>query len=122
VTEKNETEMISRRRVFSLVGLAALSVAMSPAVLTVSEAEAQQPSTTTPQTPQTGTTTTAPQTGRQRRRQRRQARRQRRHERREARRNRRHERREERAERRQRRRGSAPSTSATPEQAPAGAH
>ena len=58
VTEKNETETISRRRAFSLLGLAALSLAMSPTILAVSDAEAQQPSTNAGQTPQTGTATT----------------------------------------------------------------
>ena len=81
MTEKSETEMMSRRRAFSILGLAALSMAMSPTVLTVSDAEAQQPST---QTPQTGTTTT-PQTGTQRREERRKERTERRQERRTAR-------------------------------------
>jgi hypothetical protein len=110
VTERNETETISRRRAFSLLGLAALSLAMAPMVLTVSDAEAQQPSTTSGQNPQTGTgttpqtgTATAPKTGAERRHERRKARRERRHERREARRERRHERREVRHERREER-------------------
>jgi hypothetical protein len=123
VTEKSETEMISRRRAFSLLGLAALSMAMSPTVLTVSDAEAQQPST---QTPQTGTTIT-PQTGTQRREERREERTERRQERRTARTERRNERREARherrterttgrADRRQQRNGTTPPTSSTPQQ------
>ena len=134
VTEKSEMEMMSRRRAFSILGLAALSMAMSPTVLTVSEAEAQQPST---QTPQTGTTTT-PQTGTQRREERREgrterrqerrtartelrqarriARTERRHERREARDERRTERTTGRADRRQQRNGTNPPTSSTPQQ------
>ena len=115
VTEKNETEMISRRRAFSILGLAALSLALSPTVLPLSDAEAQQPSTA----PQTGTATT-PQTGTQRREERRQerterrqgrrtARTERRHERREARNERRTDRTTGRADRRQQRNGTKPS-------------
>jgi hypothetical protein len=100
MTEANETEMISRRRAFSFLGLAVLGLAISPAVLTLSEAEAQQPSA---QPPQTGATT-APQSGRQRREERREGRRERREERREDRRERREERRSHRRERREERR------------------
>jgi hypothetical protein len=108
VTEQNEMEMISRRRAFSFLGLAALSVAVSPTVLTVSDAEAQ-PST---QNPQTGTTTT-PQTGTERRQERRAGRTERRQERRTGRTERRTERREGRTERRAERHGTTPSTSST---------
>ena len=52
MTEKSE--MISRRRAFSILGLATLGLAVIPNLLMVSEAEAQT-STTTPPTPQTGT-------------------------------------------------------------------
>ena len=132
VTEKNETETISRRRAFSLLGLAALSLAMSPTILAVSDAEAQQPSTNAGQTPQTGTATT-PQTGTERRQERRgerterrTARTERRQERRTARTERRHERRAARAERRterttgradrrQERRGTPPTTPSNPQ-------
>jgi len=107
VTEQNETEMISRRRAFSFLGLAALGLAVSPTVLTVSDAEAQQPNT---QNPQTGTTTT-PQTGTQRRQERRTERTERRQERRTG----RTERRTERSEGRAERRGTTPSTSSTPQ-------
>jgi hypothetical protein len=103
VTEQNEMEMISRRRAFSL-GLAVLSLAVSSTVLTVSDAEAQQPST---QNPQTGTTTT-PQTGTERRQERRAGRTERRQERRTGRTERRTERREGRTERRTERHGSTP--------------
>jgi hypothetical protein len=106
-TEQYETETISRRRAFSLLGLAALSMAVSPMVLTASDAEAQQPNT---QNPQTGTTTT-PQTGTQRRQERRTERTERRQERRTG----RTERRTERSEGRAERRGTTPSTSSTPQ-------
>jgi hypothetical protein len=127
MSEKNETEMISRRKALFLFGLGALSLAIPPTVLPVSQAEAQQP---TPQTPQPGTT---PETGVERRHERREGRRERRHERREARRDRRHERRETRRDRRQerrearrerrqertaarqQRRGTKPPTSSTPQ-------
>jgi hypothetical protein len=105
VPEKSETEIISRRRAFSILGLAALSLAVSPVVLAVSDAEAQ-PSPTTPQTPQTGT---------QRRQERRATRTERRQERRTARTERRQERRTGRTERRQQRRGTTPTTSTTPQ-------
>jgi hypothetical protein len=80
MSEKSETEILSRRKLFSILGLATLALAVPSTVLTVSRAEAQAPST--PPTPQTGATAT-PQTGR---RQRRLARRQARTERRQARR------------------------------------
>src|SRR6516165_920157 len=99
MTEKHETEMVSRRRAFSILGLAALSLALSPTVLPLSDAEAQQPGTT----PQTGTTTT-PQTGTQRREERRQERTERRQARRTARTERRQARRTARTERRHERR------------------
>jgi hypothetical protein len=67
--------MISRRRAFSILGLATLGLAVMPNLLMLSEAEAQT-STTTPQVPQSGT---------QRRQERRTARTQRRVERRTAR-------------------------------------
>jgi hypothetical protein len=86
MSEKIGSEMISRRRLFSLLGLAAaLGVAVPATVLMVSAAEAQT-------------------IGMERRHERREERRGRRHERREWRRGRRHERREERHERREERR------------------
>ena len=121
MTERNETEMVSRRSAFSILGLAALSLAMAPTVLTVSDAEAQQPSTT----PQTGTAT-APQTGTERRQERRTARTERRQKRRTARTERRQERREARHERRterttgradrsKQRNGTKPTTPSSPQ-------
>ena len=99
MTEKHETKIISRRSAFGILGLGALSLVVAPTVLTVSDAEAQQPSTT--QTPKTSTTTTQThETGTQRRHERREGRREHRHERREARREHRHERREARREHR----------------------
>jgi anaerobic selenocysteine-containing dehydrogenase len=72
MSEKSETEILSRRKLFSILGLATLALAVPSTVLTVSRAEAQAPST--PPTPQTGATAT-PQAGwRQRRLARRQAR------------------------------------------------
>ena len=41
MSEKIKSEMISHRRAFSLLGLAALILAVPPAILTVSDAEAQ---------------------------------------------------------------------------------
>ena len=53
MTEKREMEMLPRRKAFSFLGLAALSLAAAPTLLMTSEdAEAQA---TTTQTPQTGT-------------------------------------------------------------------
>jgi hypothetical protein len=92
VTEKSE--MISRRRAFSILGLATLGLAAMPNLLMVSEAEAQT-STTTPPPPQTGT---------QRRQERRTERTRRRKERRTA-------RQTGRTERRQARQGKTPTTS-----------
>ena len=90
MTDKHETKIISRRSAFGILGLGALSLVVAPAVLTVSDAEAQQPGTT--QTPKTSTTTTQThETGTQRRHERREGRREHRHERREARREHRHE-------------------------------
>jgi hypothetical protein len=48
-----ESEVISRRKAFSLLGLAALGLALPTTVLTVSNAEAQQPAA--PAAPMTGT-------------------------------------------------------------------
>ena len=89
MTEKDETNIISRRSAFGILGLGALTLVVAPTVLAVSDAEAQQPSTT--QTHETGT---------QHRHERREGRREHRHERREARREHRHERREARMEHR----------------------
>lgn len=105
VTEKTELELISRRRAFSIFGFAALSMAMAPTVLTVSDADAQQPTTTTGQNPQTGTGTT-PQTDTERRQERRGERTERREGRREKRTERRQGRRTARTERRQERRNA----------------
>jgi hypothetical protein len=86
MSEEIGSEMISRRRLFSLLGLAAaLGVAVPPSFLMVSDAEAQT-------------------VGMERRHERREGRRARRYERREERRERRHERREYRHERREERR------------------
>jgi hypothetical protein len=114
VTKKSETETISRRRAFSILGLAALSLATASTVLMESDADAQQPTTPTGQTPQTGTAT-APQTGTERRQGRRAARSERRQQRRTARTERRQERRTARAQRRQVRRGATPTTPSTPQ-------
>jgi hypothetical protein len=90
MTEKHETKIISRRSAFGILGLCALSLVVAPTVLTVSDAEAQQPGTT--QTPKTSTKTTQThETGTQHRHERREGRREHRHERREARREHRHE-------------------------------
>src|SRR5262252_1786377 len=79
MTEKHQTKIISRRSAFGILGLGALSLVVAPAVLTVSDAEAQQPSTT--QTPKTSTTTTQThETGTQHRHERREGRREHRHE------------------------------------------
>ena len=96
--ETSEMELISRRRVFRVLGLAALGLAATPTLLTVSDAEAQgtapaTPSTQTPQAPQT------PQTGSERRQERRTERTERRQERRTAREERRKTRQQARAER-----------------------
>ena len=108
MTEKSETEILLRRKIFSILGLATLVLAISSTVLTVSRAEAQAPST--PLTPQTGTIAT-PQTGRQQRRlARRQARTERRQASRQARTERRQTRRQARLQRRQTRRGTNPAT------------
>ena len=97
MSEKTQTEILSRRELFSILGLATLALAAPPTVLMVSTAEAQAPST--PATPQSGADA-APPTGRQ---QRRLARRQARTERRQA-------RRQARSQRRQTRRGTNPAT------------
>ena len=104
VTEKSETETPSRRKVFSFLGLAAVSLAVMPVLLmTPEDAEAQ------------GTTTTTPQTGTQRRQERRGQRQERRQERRTNLTERRIARRQGRTERRQQRRGTTPSSSGTPQ-------
>jgi hypothetical protein len=90
MSEKSETQILSRRTIFSILGLATLALSVPPTVLMVSPAEAQAPSP--------APTTAAPQTGRQ---QRRLARRQARTERRQT-------RRQARTERRQTRRGANP--------------
>ena len=93
MTEKIESELISRRRALSLLGLAAaFGLAVPPTVLTVSDAEAQY---TAP--------AAAPQTGTERRHERRAGRHERRHERRAGRHERREERRTGRHERREER-------------------
>ena len=55
MSEKITSEVISRRRALSFLGLAALSLAVPPVVLTMSDAVAQQP---TP--PSTSTSTAEP--------------------------------------------------------------
>jgi hypothetical protein len=101
MSEKITSEVISRRRALSLLGLTALSLAVPPTVLTVSDAEAQQAAQPT-DAPQTGTERR--QERRTRRTERRQERRTRRTERRQARRAGRQERRQERRAGRQERR------------------
>jgi hypothetical protein len=64
----SEIEVISRRRALSFLGLAALATAV-PAILPISEAEAQQPSP--PTTPQPGSPPADAQTGTERRQERR---------------------------------------------------
>ena len=82
-----KSEMISRRKALSLMGLAAaFGLAAAPTVLTVSDAEAQTAAAPTATAP----TATAPTAGMERRQQRRAGR----HERRDERRTGRHERRE----------------------------
>jgi hypothetical protein len=94
-------EMISRRSVFSLLGLAA-AFAVPTTMLTTSDVEAQaQPSAPATPAPAPSASTPAPATSGMNRRQ---ARRAGRHERREARRNARHERREARPNAREMRR------------------
>ena len=97
-----ESEMISRRKALSLMGLAAaFGLAAAPTVLTVSDAEAQTAAAPTAAAPTAGM-------------QRRAARHERRHERRAARHERRQERRTARHERRQERRtGTATGTGTT---------
>jgi hypothetical protein len=57
MSEKIQSEMISRRRMFSLLGLAAaMSCAVPTTVLTVSEAEAQTAGTQRRQERRTGRT------------------------------------------------------------------
>ena len=86
MSEKNTSEVISRRSALSFLRLAALSLVATPAVLAVSDAEAQQ-------------------TGTERRQERRAERTERRQERRTGRTERRAERREGRGKRREERRG-----------------
>src|SRR5215203_3025981 len=84
MTGKVTTEVISRRRALSFLGLAAMSLAVPTTLLTVSDAEAQRPSppaqtpgqaptTNTPTTnaPTTNAPTTTGQTGTERRQERR---------------------------------------------------
>jgi hypothetical protein len=100
MSEKINSEMISRRGTFSLLGLAAAwGLALPAEILTESDAEAQQ--TTSP---------TAPTTGAQRRQERRTHRTERRQERRTHRTERRQERRTHRTERRAKRRGGGEAT------------
>jgi hypothetical protein len=97
----SESEMISRRKAFSLLGLAAaFGLAAAPTVLTVLDAEAQQPAPATGQqaAPSAGGTT-----GMKRRQARRTGRHERRHERRKGRKERREERHKGREERREER-------------------
>jgi hypothetical protein len=75
------TDTISRRGAFSILGLATLGLVVTPTLLVVSDAEAQnstqapQTTTTTTQAPKSSTKTTeAPQTGTERRKERRTAR------------------------------------------------
>ena len=89
MSQRITSKELSRRGAFSLLGLAALSLTVSPLVLTSSDAEAQE---------------TAPQTGTERRQARRAARTERRQDRRTGRTERRTERREGRTERREERR------------------
>jgi hypothetical protein len=89
MSRKLTSEELSRRSALSLLGLAALSLAVLPTVLTSSDAEAQE---------------TTPQTGTQRRQERREGRTERRQERRTGRTERRQERRTGRTERREERR------------------
>ena len=98
----SETEVISRRRALSFLGLAALAAAVPAAILPISEAEAQQPSP--PTAPPAGAPPAGAQTGTERRQQRRTARTERRQERRMSRTKRRQSRRTGRKERRQQRR------------------
>ena len=91
------SETISRRRVLALLGLTTLSLTV-PTVLTVSDAEAQQPA------PPAGTPPAGAPTGTERRQERRLRRTERRQARREGRRERRDVRREGRTERREERR------------------
>jgi hypothetical protein len=95
MSAKIKSEAISRRSALSLLGLAALSLAVPATVLTVSETEAQQAAPPPP---------TAPQSGMERRHERRKHRRERRHERRKHRMERRQARRKHRVERREERR------------------
>jgi hypothetical protein len=57
MSQKIKSEMISRRRAFSLLGLAALGFALPAEVLTASDAEAQ------PAAPQTGQPAAPPAAG-----------------------------------------------------------
>ena len=93
MTETTETKGLTRRSIFSMLGLAALAIAVPPTLLTTSEAEAQS-------------STTAPVTGTERRQERREDRTERRQERRSGRTERRQARRTARTERRQERRSS----------------
>lgn len=107
MSEKIKSEMISRRRAFSLLGLAALGFALPAEVLTASDAEAQQTGAPAPSSPETGT---------ERRQERRTHRTERRQERRIERTERRKKRRTGRHERRKKRRGAGESTTTAPKQ------
>lgn len=97
MSENIKSEMISRRRALSLMGLAAaLCLSVPPTLLTASDAEAQ--AAPPPTTPPAATPPVAPKTGMERRYERRKHRRERRYERREHRRERRLERRRRRRE------------------------
>ena len=68
MSEKIKSEMISRRRALSLLGLGALSLALPGTLLMVTDAEAQQ---AVPSSPPPASTPSAPQTGTERRQERR---------------------------------------------------
>jgi hypothetical protein len=107
MSKKNDTEIFSRRKILSMLGLATLALTVPSTALLVSKAEAQAPSTPPAQTGAPA----APPTGRQQRRlARRQARTERRLARRQGRTERRQARRQARLQRRQTRRGTTPAT------------
>jgi hypothetical protein len=110
MSEEIKSHVLSRRSALSLLGLAALTLAMPATVLTISNAEAQQPSPPVAPPSQTPTTAT-PQTGTERRQARRTARTERRQARRTARAERRKARRTARTERRKARRTGTTKTS-----------
>jgi hypothetical protein len=100
--QMSEGAEISRRRLLSVMGMAALVGLAGPTVIETTDAEAQGAGTQPGGTPPP--TGAPPQTGMERREERREGRREGRHERREGRHERRHERREGRHERRHARR------------------